>query len=1106
MSQLYEAGAAASHAATLSGVPPLWGAGGVGSIQPARSDGRSCRVLGQGPGSVNPTGTRSSVTSETGAGSSSSDSSDDIFGASRDIDNMELELNSSHGLELEVISPDPENVKAINNDNIDPDQHLFRTKSWSSNYISLDNFQRTLLKGQSSDKILTVIHINCRSIKHKIAEIQDIMDKTHPSIVAITETWLDDNLSESIQIPGYKFVGKGRKMGRGGGIALLIENNLTHLPVDVGDTATDFESFESLFIKIKLKTSSPVIGVIYRPPGQGLQDFQRDFDQLTSKLEKKMKEIILVGDFNIDLLKVNDHKDTNIFYNSLIAHHYLPAITKPTRITQTTKTLIENIFCTNWSKLQSASIIISDLSDHLPIIVQFSLEKYKIKELDYTDRRPITAEGLEKFHKTLEGTNWDRITQYSELGLVNEAYESFISTYKVAYTDAFPLKRLPHSKKYKAKKAWMTPGLLKSCKKKNLLYAKYLKNPNSENKTKFTAYRNKFKAIRLHAEKNYYATEFLNCHSDLKSTWRLIRSALQLDVNNEKINALMIDDVRIEDPGILANKFNEYFINLPKELASNVPPTITSFHEYLPPTNLLSMGIITTSPDELLRIGLNFKKTHAVGLDGIDPNVGLRHLHLIIQPLTEIINSSLTNGIVPDALKTAKVVPIFKKGNKENMINYRPISILPFFAKFLEKIMHDRLSSFILKSKIIHASQHGFQEGHSTFMALLDMEELVSKAIDKNEYSIGVFLDLAKAFDTVNHNVLLKKLNHYGVRGTQLNWFKSYLESRTQCVVCNGATSELGYVAFGVPQGSNLGPLLFLIYINDLASVSSTLHFILFADDTNLVYSNTSPEALMDTVNQELTKVNTWFKANKLTLNADKSNFIIFKSHRKIKPVNWSLTLNDLPILQVESTKFLGVLIDQHLTWKTHINYIALKLAKNIGILSRIAYLLPKDIKKSLYNTLIYPYLNYCNFIWASNYPTRLQKLVTLQKRAIRLIEGAAYTASSRPIFASLKLLKINQIKDFQIADLFYCFEHNLLPDSFINYFSKASILHMHDTRGASSYRPIKARTNIRIFSVKSVGPHIWNSLPSQIQAAQNRRQFKRLMKEYLLDPRNDIA
>ena len=1008
-------------------------------------------------------------------------------------------MNSLQGHELEVISPTPECDKIDDRDNIDPDLNLFRTNSWSSNYVSPENYQRSQLKDLSPNT-LTVLHINCRSLLHKTTEIQELLEKTRPTIAALTETWLDDNLSDCIQIPGYNFIGKAREKGRGGGVAFLIENNCNYVIYGPDDKERKNETFESLLIKVELKNCNTIIGVIYRPPGSGLTEFQKEFDLLNSKFEGKNKEIILLGDFNIDLLKVNDHKDTNIFYNNLIAQHYLPAITKPTRITTSTHSLIDNIFCTNWAKLLSASIIISDISDHLPIVAQFSNEKHSCKDLAYNERRELSEKGIEKFAISLEATCWEQVIQYARTGAVNEAYESFSAIYKEAYHEAFPLRSRTGPGKGKCKKPWMTPGLLKSCRNKNLLYLKYLKNPNIENKNKFTKYRNKFKSLRKIAEKTYYTAEFLKCHNDLKTTWKLIRSALQLENNTTtRISAIKIDGTRIEDPGIIANKFNEYFINLPRDLANKVPPTSKSFQEYLPQTELTSMGIIPTSPEELLGIGMNLKKSHAKGLDDIDPYIGLRHLHLIARPLAEIINSSLLHGIVPELLKIAKVVPILKKGNKELIVNYRPISILPFYAKFLEKIMYDRLSCFIRKKNIIHPSQHGFQAGHSTFMALLEMEEMVSKAIDSNEYSIGVFLDLAKAFDTVNHRILLKKLSHYGIRGTQLNWFKSYLEGRTQCVVCNGFISDIGYITSGVPQGSNLGPLLFLIYINDLASVSLDLYFILFADDTNLVYSNASPEALMEIVNQDLTKINNWFNANKLTLNTDKTNFIIFKSHRKIKPVSWELLLNGSPIEQVDSTKFLGVIIDQHLTWKAHIDHIALKIAKNIGILKRIAYLIPEDIKKSLYYTLIYPYLSYCNFIWASNYPSRLHKLIILQNKAIKIVAGVEARASTYPIFTTLKLLNINQIRSHQIADLFHRFENGVLPMSFANYFSKTSDTHNYNTRGASCYRPIKTRTNLRSFSIKSTGPQVWNSIPPHIQKEKNRHHFKQLMKEYLL-------
>src|ERR1043165_8313011 len=240
-------------------------------------------------------------------------------------------------------------------------------------------------------------------------------------------------------------------------------------------------------------------------------------------------------------------------------------------------------------------------------------------------------------------------------------------------------------------------------------------------------------------------------------------------------------------------------------------------------------------------------------------------------------NCSFNTGLVPQAIKIAKVVPVYKKGAKDNETNYRPISILPYFSKFYEKLMYDRLYNFVQKSNVVFQSQHGFQAGHSPYMNLLSMQDKISSAIENNEYAIGEFFDLAKAFDTVDHQILLHKLESYGIRGMQLDWFASYFDKRLQCVCCNGALSDLKLIKSGVPQGSNLGPLLFLLYINDLPNVSSILFFILFADDTNVFFSHKSLYSLFETVNAEQSLAADWFCANKLTLNLEKNKLYHFQ-------------------------------------------------------------------------------------------------------------------------------------------------------------------------------------------------------------------------------------
>src|SRR5688572_2166110 len=606
----------------------------------------------------------------------------------------------------------------------------------------------------------------------------------------------------------------------GGRVELLINNHLKFHQFATKVTTAEHKSYESLFISLTLKKSSPVVGVIYRPPGQSLKEFNEEFDELLSGIKNNTKEVILLGDFNIDLLKINDRNDSCAFHNYLTAHHFLPIITRPTRITSDTSTLIDNIFSNAWSKLSEAFILISDISDHLPLYACFSFETI-LPIINRTKKtRIVKEENLTRFKSALQDESWDDIKKVCDMGDTNGAYDLFFEKYSLAYNSAFPVTIEEKKHRDTFKKPWMTPGLLKSCKKKQLLHTRYIKNPTLNNKKAFTQYRNKFKTVRLNAERNYYTTEFFKHHNDLKATWKLLRAAMHIE--DKKVNqiTLKINGLLVEDPEIIANSFNNYFVTIASELSISLPESTGSFEEFLPPSRLNSMGFPLTSPEEILEISTSIKKTHTRGLDDIDPYLATPNIHLIANILSAIINCSLTNGTVPSKLKMAKVVPIFKKGDAENPANYRPISVLPYFAKYFEKIVYVRLSNYINTYNLIHQTQHGFQQGHSTYMALLDMEDRITKAIDANEFAVGIFIDLAKAFDTVDHTILLKKLENLGIRGSILKWFHSYFQDRTQKVMCNDVLSEGRKIQYGVPQGSNLGPLLFLLFINDLANVS----------------------------------------------------------------------------------------------------------------------------------------------------------------------------------------------------------------------------------------------------------------------------------------------
>ena len=310
-------------------------------------------------------------------------------------------------------------------------------------------------------------------------------------------------------------------------------------------------------------------------------------------------------------------------------------------------------------------------------------------------------------------------------------------------------------------------------------------------------------------------------------------------------------------------------------------------------------------------------------------------------------------------MKVAKLVPLFKLGDDNTFNNYRPVSLLPQFSKILEKLFDRRLSAFVEKSAILTDSQYGFRSKRSTSLALIELIEKVTTSTDSKKVIVGVFLDLKKAFDTIDHSVLLQKLDYYSIRGLSHAWLSSYLENRKHYVCVNNVKSELLRVKCSVPQGSILCPKLFILYINDICNISPVLNFILFADDTNLFCTGSNIHTVCKTVTCELDKLNCWFAVNKLSLKLSKTNYMIFTKQNV--PKNIEVSIHNHKIERVFLTKFLGVFIDCNLNWKEQILHVKKKVLKSIFIMYKVKWKLNKTALLTLYHTLIEPYLQYCS-------------------------------------------------------------------------------------------------------------------------------------------------
>lgn len=396
--------------------------------------------------------------------------------------------------------------------------------------------------------------------------------------------------------------------------------------------------------------------------------------------------------------------------------------------------------------------------------------------------------------------------------------------------------------------------------------------------------------------------------------------------------------------------------------------------------------------------------------------------------------------------------------------------------------------------------QFGFRTDHSPNLALIYLVDRISNALENGEYVIGLFLDFSKAFDTVNHQILLKKLEFHGVRGTALAWFHSYLSCREQYVQLDETKSSRKQIVCGVPQGSVLGPLLFLLYINDLSYVSSKLFSVLFADDSNMFLSGNNPNELIQLMNTEMVKVIDWLKVNKLSLNLKKTHYIIFRRRRGKILLDNDLVVGGVKINMTEWTKFLGVVIDQYLTFTNHISYIKGKISRCLGILYKGRKYLNKCTLLTLYNAFIYPYLNYCIVVWGNAFQTHLEPLVKLQKRAIRLISCANRIAHTEPIFKTLHVLKLSKLYVYSVQLFMYKYHHSSLPGMFDNFYTMNNDIHYHNTRQQNALHVPTAHSTLGSKVVRYTGVKIYNYFTKIIDYNCTIITYKKKLKLYMIN------
>ena len=1000
--------------------------------------------------------------------------------------------------------------------NEDNNEGIYFNIEHSCKYYEVEEFANSF---KDNDKFST-LSLNIRSLTGKWMEFKELIssfsDSHKFSVIALQEVW---NVPKgmSYSLPGYKpFEYKirdntGRNSNAGGGVGLWVKNNIEY---EILNQISIFEPnfFESQFIKVITgKNKFTIVGNIYRPntgPMANLGRFIETLDELLTKINndpelRKCEDIQIMGDLNIDLLQYKTHSLTGQYVEMLFSHGHIPLITQPTRIFGRSATIIDHISTSFKFEHYKAGILLTYISDHFPIF-NIRQDKISVNAKSTLKVRKINSNSTETFKSVLETATWERVTHENR---PNRAYDLFFEKLDNAFDMVFPVVEVKRNIHVCPLNPWMTRGLLKSRKHKEKLGVLRIRKPTGINIDKFKKYNSLYNKLLRLARKKHYENKFKEYYKDIKRTWDTIREALGNKKHKMCIPSFFKEgNTIIRGNRHIANGFNTFFSTIGNTLADGIANTANQFKDFLGDRVVNEFVFAQVTPDIIKEVAKGMAPKTSSGPDNLSSKLLKDILMLIVDPLCHLFNLSFQTGYIPNRFKVAKVIPIFKCGDEHLFTNYRPISLLSSISKLLEKIVAKQMHGFLTSNNILYKHQYGFRKSHNTTHAVFHFLNKIHEALNLHvpEYTMGIFLDLKKAFDTVNHTILIEKLEHYGFRGVAGDWFRNYLTGRWQYVSIDGVDSDKAEITCGVPQGSVLGPILFLLYINDLSRVTKFSSF-LFADDTSFQMSSNNIVKLLNDSNNELDKVATWCNCNKLTINVSKTKYIIFR-HKNMQLPNNNLILkigNEVierigHDLTEAKFKFLGHLIDEHLTWSFHIRHVQNKIACGNYFLARAKNYLPQSIKHVLYNTLIRPHLEYGVLAWGGVSKSKIKGIITNQKKAIRNVMGKGSTTHTSPLFYSLEELQFVDLFKYNSAVFMYKYHNNLLPRAFENLFMPCN-----PPNRTNSYKVVRNRiTFLGQFPVSFL-PKTWNSLAVNLKTSSSLNRFKKGLKANLLEEYN---
>lgn len=935
------------------------------------------------------------------------------------------------------------------------------------------------------NKTVNIMHVNVQGILNKLNEIDFLLLNKNIDIMCISEHWVCSNNINNISFSDYKIMSHFSRLDHiHGGSLIMVNKTIQSYDIPSIKLLSVEIHIEICAVCININNKKHVVIVVYRPPDGNVDIFNINLTEALTIAFTISSSVVLCGDLNIDIN--NASRCANIILDIFESFELKISNTGPTRVFtnihgHTSSSTIDYMVTNmpdNTYRCEIFNPHIADHKGHILSVIRTDDPSAK-NTIDIIETRPINDNNIRDFLYNLDKINWAELYYLD----VDESFQLFIENIIWCYNVSCPLRKIKVSNKDN-NKGWLTNELIQQSKNLKNIFWLMITLETAECKILYKTEKNKLKHSIKTAKYNYNAKKIQDAPNKNKVIWNIVNTRLGRNKYSNNIKSLEHNGEHISDKSSMANAFASHFSAIAKNkleqhfgLNMSLPCTTSACREQ-------SMFFESITSDEVNKAIDKLNNKKSVGFDSLTSHLLKTIKCSIVDYLTYIFNLSIIHGHFPNILKQSIVVPLYKKGPSDEIESYRQISILSVVSKLLERIVYDRIASYCEKNRILTIAQHGFREGKSTETACFRFLEYVYESLDTGKYVISLMFDLTKAFDVIDSKLLKFKLYNIGIRGALLAWILSYMENRRLKVKLNGHESEIHNLVLGVPQGSVLGPLLFLLYINNVPENITSGHVTIFADDLTVTLVAHTLEELQAVVDKTMEEVSTWAQRDKLILNNSKTVFMNFTIQR---PLPNNLIMYD-NIASSQSTKLLGTYIDYHLLWDVHIKHVCEKLNKAFFAILQIRDSLDQTGLLNTYYALAYSHISYNIICWGS--ARDRDRVFICQKRIIRLIFKLNYNESCRDTFINKNILTTPCI--FIYKCLTYVKKN-------MDLFVKRNQYHSYDTRNGELLSVPKHRTTNYEHSPKYNCIILYNSLPLELRNITNFIRYKRAVKELLV-------